>query len=316
MKKAISALLDLLKGFILGFVCLATPGLSAGTIAVIIGAFNKIIEEGNNLLHNIFSKKWWKTVLYFLVLGVGVIIGTLVGSKIVGITFDKYPIGITICLIGFVIGSLPMLFNNIKDGIKDKYNYIIFFVVIILVVLYTFLLSSSKSVTFDNMNVGKYLLLALMGAITVATMIIPGISGNIFLMAFGYYYPLVQIINNIKDNPISYSLKVIIPFLIGCIIGAIAVVKLIKVLLDKWQMKTNVAIFAFVVTTPIVMVKLNIINILNQQGGYDLTSKELIFGIIAAIIALILSLFIGFISIKKANNKKIDINQKDYKETN
>ena len=114
MRKYLGYIIDFIKGMLLGFVCVATPGVSGGTIAVVIDIFNKIINYGNDLFHHVFSKKWWKTVLFFVVLAVGALIGAFIGSKVVSFTYDKYPLAVTMLLIGFIVGSFAMLYKNIK----------------------------------------------------------------------------------------------------------------------------------------------------------------------------------------------------------
>lgn len=300
MKQFIYYFLNFLKGILLGFVCVATPGVSGGTIAVIVGLFTTIIEAGNDLLHNFFSKKWWTTVLFFVVLVLGVAVGAFIGSKVVSFTFEKYPLAVTLCLIGLIIGSLPMLFVNIKPHIKKVSNIITFVIVVALALVYTFCLAKSNNNPLENMNFWSYLGLVIMGIVTVATMIIPGISGNIFLMAFGYYYPLTNILSNITSLPLNETLPIILVFLLGCVIGAILIVKVIKFLLDKFEVKTNTAIFAFVVSSPIIMIKLCLIN--NENFVYNNT--ELIVGIALAIVAFSISFILGRISTKKQQKEK------------
>ena len=295
MKKILTYILDFFKGLILGFVCVATPGVSGGTIAVVINVFNKIIENGDKLFHNVFKKEWWKTILFFVVLAVGGVIGAFVGSKVVSITYDKYPLAVTLLLIGFIVGSFATLFKNVKAGIKKPSNIITFVVVFGLALAYTFLLSKSSANPLEDMNIWKYIALVFMGIITVATMIIPGISGNIFLMSFGYYYPLVNIISNIGSMDKSYTLPIVGAFLVGCILGAVLIIKLLKFLLDKFAMKTNVAIFGFVVASPIIMVKLCILD----NESFVFNSTELIIGIILCLVGFAVSFLLGYLSNKR-----------------
>ena len=302
MKNVISNVLNFLKGILLGFVCVATPGVSGGTIAVIIGLFTTIIESGNDLLHHFFSKTWWKTVLFFVILVLGIALGAFIGSNVVSFTFEKYPLAVTLCLIGLIIGSFPMLFKNIKPHIKKISNIIIFVVVLALALVYTFCLTKSNNNPLENMTFWSYFGLVIMGIVTVATMIIPGISGNIFLMAFGYYYPLTNILSNITSLPLNETLPIIATFLVGCVIGAILIIKVFKLLLDKFEVQTNTAIFAFVLASPIIMVKLCLIN--NENFVYNTT--ELIIGIILALIACAISFFLGRLSMKKQEQEKQD----------
>jgi len=296
MKRVIDYILDFIKGILLGFICVATPGVSGGTIAVIIGLFDKIVLQGNELFKNVFKKSWWKVVLFFVCLLAGVAIGALIGSKVVTFTYNLYPLATTLCIMGLIVGSIPYLFKSIKSENKFSVSNIILFVVVITLALcYTFLLSSGTNVDFTNLDFGGYLLLTLMGIISVITMIIPGISGSIFLMSFGYYFPLNETLSNIFSNDILYTLPIIISFGIGCVIGAFLVIKVIKILLDKFEVKTKVAILGFVVASPIIMVKLCILS--NTSFVYN--TPELIVGIILFIVATIGSYLIG-----KLNNKK------------
>lgn len=300
MKKVLLYVFNLLKGLLMGFICVAAPGVSGGTIAVIIGLFTDIIMYGNELLHNWFKKSWWKAFSVFACIGIGVLIGAFLGSKAISITYEKFPLAVTLLLMGFIIGSFPMIYRNIKGFYKSWSNDLLFVLIFAGALVYTYCLKSSSSNPLENMNVWSYIGLVVMGIVAVATMIVPGISGSIFLMAFGYYIPLTNVLSNVTSLPLKETLPILLPFMAGCIIGAVLVIKVIKWLLDKFFVKTNVGIFAFVVASPIMMVKLCLLD--NESLVYN--TIELIVGIVLFIVGFIVSFIIGRINAKKEEENK------------
>ena len=109
-----------------------------------------------------------------------------------------------------------------------------------------------------EMNVLQMLLMVVIGMIASATMIIPGVSGSLVLMLLGYYKPVVNALSTLKDGLFSMNFSVmgqpvmmLLPFLIGVVLGIFGVAKLIEWLTARYPTATYCGVLGLVVASPI-----------------------------------------------------------------
>ncbi len=85
------------------------PGVSGGTIAMILGIYDKLLHAVNNIFKDF--KNQYKILLE---VGIGAIIGIILFSNIVKTLFDKYPIPIGYLFIGVILGGAPLIYRKAK----------------------------------------------------------------------------------------------------------------------------------------------------------------------------------------------------------
>ena len=237
-----------LKGFFMG-IANVIPGVSGGTIALILG----IYEEFIGAINTIFKK--FKENLKFLVpVFIGMGLSIITTSKIVGYSYEHYPLPTILFFVGLVFGGIPMLVRNVKGkrGSKNINNYIIALLTFALVIFmssYELFFGMGYKVDFESMNLFGYILLFLVGVIAAATMVIPGISGSLVLMILGYYYPVINTINGVLKNDVFHNLMVLGVFGIGVVVGIVLISKLIDYLFKKYKIKTYYGVLGFVVAS-------------------------------------------------------------------
>ena len=95
-----------LKGIAIG-IANAVPGVSGGTIAVIVKIYDKMLEA---ITPNI--KKLIKNLPFLMPVGVGMLIGVLAAAKLLGFLFDEYNVPTQMFFVGVVIGSMPMIYKE------------------------------------------------------------------------------------------------------------------------------------------------------------------------------------------------------------
>lgn len=108
-------IINFIRGF---FMALAdsVPGVSGGTIAFIMGFYDKFINSLNALMSPSIKMQEKKEALFFLIkLGIGWITGMVLSVLFLASIFDKHIYAISSLFIGFIIFSIPIIFKEEKE---------------------------------------------------------------------------------------------------------------------------------------------------------------------------------------------------------
>ena len=217
----------------------SVPGVSGGTIAFIMGFYDKFINSLDSLIYG--SKKEKIESLKFLIkLGIGWIVGMVLAALVLANLFDKHIYIISSLFLGFVIFAIPLIIKEEKENLKGKYYNIIFTIIgIVLVVLITILnpVSSNSSVDITKLNFGLIIYLIIAGMVAISAMVLPGISGSTLLLIFGLYISIMTGIKEVLHFNLEY-LPSLFFFGLGVIIGILSVIKILKNALKKFRSAT------------------------------------------------------------------------------
>lgn len=217
----------------------SVPGVSGGTIAFILGFYDKFINSLDGLFYG--DKEQKKDSLKFLIkLGIGWLIGMTLASLILASLFESKIYIVSSLFLGFIIFAIPLVIKEEKEQLKGKYFNLIFTLIgIALVVLITYLnpMSSGSSVNIKHLNLGLIFYILLVGMLSISAMVLPGISGSTLLLIFGIYIPIMTGIKELLHFNFTY-LPALIVFAIGVVLGILLIIKLIKNALKKWRSQT------------------------------------------------------------------------------
>lgn len=234
------------KGFILGIANII-PGVSGGTLAITLGIYEELI----NTISHIFSNLK-KSLSFIIPIGIGAVISVLAMSKLINYSLGKFPIPTTLFFIGLIVGGLPLIYKKVSNQKMQLSHMMAFLITFSFIIILTFLKSGIGAVDLTNLNLGIIFLLFIVGIISAATMVIPGISGSFVLMLLGFYKPILETISNITNfELLTHNLLVLLPFGLGIIIGIILIAKLIEYLLKKHEVITYYAILGFIISSVI-----------------------------------------------------------------
>ena len=269
-----------LKGMIIG-VANIIPGVSGGTLMITLGIYNEVIETISHLFTN-----FKKNIKFIIPIALGMVVSILLLSKIISLSLSKYPFPTTFFFVGLIIGGIPLLWKKSSGGKRKASNWLIFLLTFSIVLLFTFLKSGEGKVSLDNLDLLGYLSLGIVGVVSAATMVIPGISGSFVLMLLGYYEPIVNTLKNLTNfNLLGHNLLILIPFGIGIILGIILVSKLIEWLFNKYTVKTYYGVLGFVIAS--------IISIIYNLVGNSASIIEIIISIVLVITGGVISYKLG-----------------------
>lgn len=227
-----------IRGF---FMALAdsVPGVSGGTIAFILGFYDKFINSLDGLIYGDKTEK--KKALKFLVkLGIGWAIGMGLASLILTKLFETKIYVVSSLFIGFIIFAIPFIIKTEKNSLKGKYKNLIFSLIgIVVVVLITFLNTKINGNGTDVSHLTLFLAIQIFvgGAVAISAMVLPGISGSTLLLIFGLYIPVITSVREVLGLNFKY-LPVLVIFGLGVITGIVLIIRLVKRSLEKHRSAT------------------------------------------------------------------------------
>ncbi len=254
--------LDLAKGASLG-VSAAIPGLSGGTIAVVEGCYDSLIQAISSLRKN-FKKSFLFLLPYLLGLALGAL-GAFVGIKK---GYSVAPFTLTGLFAGLVFGSLPVAVSELKKGESGKQ-----IAIYVLCFFLCFLLAAGLGVftALCKVNLGEqllnrtwwmYLLVPVCGFLAAFSFIVPGISGSMTLMVLGMYYPILYTFMPAdKGNPeqvalslwgngdsafIGTGIALLLLLVLGAVAGLVVSSKVMGKLLEKKRVPTFYGILGLI----------------------------------------------------------------------
>ena len=243
-------ILLILKGMIIG-VANIIPGVSGGTLMITLGIYEEIIDTISH-----FLKNFKKNLKFIIPLGIGMVLAILILSKLIKLCLENYPFPTSLFFAGLVLGGIPLIWRKTSAAKKNYSNWIVFVITFAIIVIFAFIDRSNFMIDLNNLNPVGYLTLFLVGMISAATMVIPGISGSLVLMLLGYYEPIIDTIKNLTNfNLLGHNLLILIPFGLGIIVGIVLVAKLIEYLLKKYPIKTYYGVLGFVLASLVAIIK-------------------------------------------------------------
>lgn len=210
---------NLFAGILIG-ISNAIPGVSGGTMAVILNIYDKILEA-------VSIRHWREHKRFLAVFAVGAAIGIIGLSKIIIPLRENYPVVLGFCFIGLIVGSLPLIYKHAMgcDGKPKRYNVVLcifaFSVLVAMSMMNKGDIANKTLEEFGGMSVTFAFALVVTSAVAAIAMIIPGISGSLVMLLMGTY---TVVIEGIADM----NFVVLVPVGCGVLIGLAVGIKGIK----------------------------------------------------------------------------------------
>jgi len=235
-----SFLLDVLAGFGMG-VAFIIPGFSGGSVAVILGVYEKLISA----IADIF-KDFKKSVVTLLPIFIGLVIGAVSLLYPLGWALSAFPLPTVSLFVGLAVGGMFSVTDNAKGSFK-WYNVLSFAIPFLAVLLLSFA-PTGADVDLFNLDFGGYILLFVIGIIASAALVIPGISGSMIMLILGYYNPIIKIITEhfLKGQDMLVSFLVLASTGLGIVVGFIGISVIMKKLIANYKRGTYIAIIGFI----------------------------------------------------------------------
>lgn len=251
-----------LKGFAMG-VADAIPGVSGGTIALILGIYERMINaitsvslsKINEMFHK-FIKLDFKGLnqsfkdleFYFLLaLATGILSAVILVLRGINYLLGAYPVWVYGFFFGLIGVSAVMLMGEIE------------FTSLRLVIIGFLGFGMSFIVSgYTATNLGNELpWIFLAGLLAVSAKILPGISGSLILIILGQYEYMTQVLSEFTDSILNFFvsgdfnlvLENFVPvfvFMTGSLFGLFTIAHFVKQLLEKDKLATMVFLTSMV----------------------------------------------------------------------
>lgn len=272
-------LLLFLKGIIIG-VANIMPGVSGGTLAVVLGIYDKLIEAIGNFLTCSLKKKM-EYLKFLTPILLGALTGILIFAKILQYLYINFPVATGLGFMLLIIPTIPLIIRGEKSNSRNITAFLLGAILtlafILLGVKYGVKSEGLGSVGVFSIGYGVKLLIS--GVVAAGAMIIPGISGSLLLLMIGEYYNILFSINStVKtlieflkgESSLSFLQLLIEPsflniyfFVVGVLLGIIGFSKFIDFMLKKYRGVTLFFIDGIVVLS-LLQILMNIFPAINS----------------------------------------------------
>lgn len=277
---------NILKGFGMGTSDLI-PGVSGGTIALLLGIYDDFISSVSGL----FSKRFWPSFKFLLpiLLGMGLAIALL--SNLFNYLLSYHEIPTMFFFTGLIIGIIPYLLktSNFKQTFKTK-HYLMILIGIIILVIITLLNNGDKhSGETLTLSFGLIIKYFIAGMFASSAMLLPGISGSFMLLVFGAYGTVMFSISElVKLNFTALPILIIVG--LGILTGFMLSSRMIQYFLHHHTTMTFALIIGFVIGS-----------IYAVFPGFPENGLVWIISFLTIIIGFIVSFTLGLITAKSDN---------------
>lgn len=235
---AVRTLVDLLRGALIGVVEVI-PGVSGGTVALLIGVYERLLVSASALVRGVvhavvdpirgrgldasrahLAQVSWRVVLP---VGVGMVLALVTAARVVEPLLEEHPVTSRALFAGLIVASLvvPARMLGARWRIRDV-------ALAVGAAAAGFLLTGLPSATVDEPSA-----LAILGsaALAVCALVLPGVSGSFVLVTTGMYQPALAALNG-GDVP------TIALFMAGGVLGLAVFVHVLRWLLASHRRVT------------------------------------------------------------------------------
>ena len=217
------------------------PGVSGGTIALILGVYKKLIESIDAISVKNFKTLtldlFWKKINgnFLVSLFTGILSAVFTLSFLIDYLIHSYPIALWSFFLGLLVNSIFIL-----KRLVNNWSYLNIGLLVLGAVISFFL----TQITPKGTDIGL-IYIFFCGFFGIIAMILPGISGAYILLILGAYQTIINLIKMALKSLSSFNLDLLIPiytklfiFGFGVLVGLRIFSSILKWLFDNENDKT------------------------------------------------------------------------------
>ena len=227
--------LNFVKGILIG-IAKIIPGFSGAVLMISFNLYDKAIMAVTHFFDDVK-----KNFLFLIELGLGILLGIVLFSKVLSYFLTHYYFYTISLFIGLIFGGIPAVSKHFSF---DKKN--IFFV------LLSFLLGTMLSFFHLHTtyvvrnNAFDLIIFFIAGVLEAVGTVMPGISSTALLMLLGIYPYYIHVISGVMSvSLLRENLFFLVPFSLGLFFGVIFISLLVNYLFSHYKEETFSVIFGF-----------------------------------------------------------------------
>lgn len=223
------------------------PGVSGGVIAISMGLYERMLSAIKQMLTFSWSKIK-ESFLFLLPIGIGGAVGVLLTSNVLKLVIEQHEAEVLALFCGFVLGSIPTLFEETREGRLKNGRMAIRAKDVLLMVggfLFAVLFGLlDTSATAEAAAVAGHRLPPLLGLFAGAVLsigvVIPGLSSSFLLVYLGLYRAILVAIAELYIPTLFFAA-------VGFGVAALLLVLLMHRLLERHHTASYFAIIGVAV---------------------------------------------------------------------
>jgi len=237
----------LIKGFLMGSADIV-PGVSGGTMALIVGIYSRLIHAIKSFDGRFFGRLLrlkftqalegvqWKFLVMLLSGMAGAILffTKVVPLQVYMFTDPELVYGL---FFGLIVGSIYILAKAL-----DHFSWSTILMILVGTAIGFWVVTLVPTDTPESP-----LFIFLSGSLAICAMILPGISGSYILLILRKYDYILSQIGKLGTAETTAGLLVLLPFGIGAVVGLALFSRLLSWLLDRYETKTLAVLIGFLI---------------------------------------------------------------------
>lgn len=273
------------KGILYG-ISNVVPGVSSGTTLLITKLFDPMIHAINRIW-----KEPRKSVPFLAALFFGTAVGAVGFSNFITLVLDKFPLATSLFLSGLIFGSVPMIYRRAKKNRIKKRYYISCAACFLGILSISFIKGLGSTGIVTTMSVSTFIWLFFASATSCAAMVLPGSSSAVVMLLFGAYHTSVaanaNIVHFANFESFSNAAIILIPIILGMVVGMALISKVIAYLLHHYYSATYFSMLGLMMGS--------VFTLMNNQTIYSpsLTVLEIVLSVILFFLGIHLAYRIG-----------------------
>ena len=265
------------KGLLMGIADLI-PGISGGTIAFIVGIYQRLIKSLKNIsftnYFNLFlffknrDKKKFREeflrldILFLFILVLGIFSSILSFSHLISYLLENYLVFLLSFFIGLILMSSKVIFKEVTNPSKKN----LLFSLIGFIFGFSFIFLPQGLVSNPS-----FIFVMVGGFLAMFALFLPGVSGSFILLLLGLYEYIINVVKEIQSRFID-----LIPFILGAIVGVAVISRLVDFLFRVDKSKTLLFLLGLVLGSLFVPLK-NILELIEFNSFNIVMSLFLFF---------------------------------------
>ncbi|MCL2576076.1 MAG: DUF368 domain-containing protein [Defluviitaleaceae bacterium] len=307
-------ILNAVKGIFIGL-ALVIPGLSASTLAVVMGMYDELINNINGL-----RKEFKKSVKFLLPVGIGAMIGILASAGFLLWVIETFELPSYAFFIGLVLGSVPVIFKKMKPAMPKKWNYGLLVVGLIAIPILHFISPEADYNTQITAigSFGDVAIIFIAGFVACFLIALPGVSGAMILILIGQFATVYGAVSNFADALVMTvrgqedawyqglsAMLIVLVFFAGSVLGLFVAARLIGALIKRYEASVYFAVMGIIIGAAFVLFDVGVGGNLMYSftdGGVWASVRDVILAIAALVLGYVCTVFMGKIDKKAAEN--------------